>query len=382
MQKSSNLTTTSLFTPGSLPASRVEISTSAVLHNLALFKQFVGNGLVAPVIKSNAYGHGMHAIAHICEQTTDADYLCVSNIEHALALRLQGITKPIIVLYLDTLHQDLLYAAIAHSIDLMVYDVQLLGMLSTLAQRANKTANLHLKVETGLGRFGVFPHEVAPFIAALKALPMLFLRGIATHGAGATAEDPTLMLSHLQKFNAVLKELEHLALLPPLRHALSTSGTLRFDHGKQNMFRIGDGTYGIWQSDKERVLSNYPHFQLRPALQWKTIIIAFSTTSTTTHALLPVGFYDGYERRFNGSAFNHVPHVQINNHFAPVVATTMSTTTIDVSAINNLKLGDEVTLLGHHAPTDMYTLAHCLGSGNPTEIITRIAAHVPRIVVP
>lgn len=401
LQTPTNLTPSPLTsTQHELPTTRVEISASAFNANVALYKKLIGNGHLAPVIKSNAYGHGIMEIGQLCEQNSNVSWLCLTSISEALKLRAAGITKPILLLFIETFDQELLEAAALHNIDFMVYDTIVLHMLNTIGKKIGKQIFVHLKVETGLSRFGVTHKEFSTCLETLKQCPALVLRALATHCAETAAQNKEFTLKQLAAFNEFIALLTAKNIFPPLYHALNTAGTTGFEYGVQNFFRVGAGIYGLWPSaeNKAATLAQYPDFNLQSVLSWKTEVIniktvpegsfisydrTYATKRETKLALLPIGYYEGYDRRLSANGPDHAPHIEIRGKFAPVLGRVcMNVTIVDITDIEGVQLRDQATIIGTHAPADVYTLAARIGSFNPREITTRIAPHIARIVVP
>jgi len=373
-----------------MPYTWIEISKSALLHNLAQYKKYIGtHNILAPVVKANAYGHGMLQVAHICQESPDADWLCVALLSDALLLREHGITKPIFVLgYIDV---DPALAAHKH-IDLLVYDLAIAQQLNTIGNKHNCVFNIHIKIDTGLSRLGVLPHEAHTFIATIRTLPGIALRGIYSHLAESQLEDTTFTHQQLQKFDTLLMQLD----LPfALKHVANTAATMRFSRNNYNFFRVGAGTYGLWPSEtvKNITLQQDPSFTLKPVLTWKTRIMhikkvhadtsvgynrTHQTTKESTLAIVPIGYYDGYDIRYGNKGM-----VKIGNAYAPIVGRVcMNHTIIDVSNIPPVQIGDEVTLMGADEPISAPRFAQLTGNNNVREVLTNIYPHIERRIVP
>lgn len=335
----------------------VEISKSALLHNVASYKAILNpQALLAPVIKSNAYGHGILEVGSILDTSADVGYLCVVSVSEALQLRAHGITKPILVL---SIIDGNLLQAVDQNIDLVVYDLPFAQELHRIAQRLSKKARIHLKIDTGLSRLGVHHHEAEAFIQACASLRGIEIVGIFSHFAASERSD--LSFSHLQmeRFFTLTQNLEKKGVHIPLKHFASSAAITSLPESHLTFARLGISTYGLWSSveSKVRMETLYPHFFLRPVMTWKTRVIARKTIPagsyvgydctyqapvTTEIVLLPIGYYDGYDRRLSNQSF-----VKIKNQLFPVRGRiAMNLCIVDVTTCPEIMVGDEVTLLG------------------------------------
>lgn len=364
----------------------VEISTQALLHNVGQYKNIVPKGtIVAPVIKGNAYGHGLLEVATILNKTNLVDYLCVVSIAEAVFLRSQKITKPLLVLsILDASLED----AITHNIDLVLYDLKMAETLDTLAQKHKTKARVHIKIDTGLSRLGVHYTHATKFINTCLSLSNLHVLALFSHYIDAEDSEPQHCPIQQQRFNAVIKQFPNILY----KHFSCSAALSRFNTA-YNFARFGIGLYGLWPSieNKKRTLSTYPHFSLKPVLTWKTTIMAikkippqssvgynatFTTLQEIVTAVLPVGYWDGYNRKLSNQAT-----VKINNQYAPIIGRiAMNMIVVDITNLKNVKVGDTVTLLESDPKISAEKIADQCDTIN-YEITTRINPLLKRIVV-
>lgn len=378
-----------LITPPSI--SWIELSKAALEHNLKLYKSFIGNQTyLAAVVKSNAYGHGLLEIARLCQESSSVDWLCTAHLSDALILRNSGITKPLLVLtYIDV---DPTLAAL-HSIDLVVFDHATLKMLSAIGTTINKQFNVHLKIDTGMSRLGVLPHEAAEFVLYALSLPHITVVGLCTHFAESAIADFSFTLQQLDAFNTVLEELKQHAISIPIRHTAKSSAITNIPMSNYNLVRLGAGMYGLWASEftKNTAAEINPDFILQPVMTWKTKVMAlkkipagsfvgydrtYQVSVDSTIAILPMGYYEGYDRRLMNKGI-----VRINNQNARVAGRIcMNLTMVDVTHIP-VEIGDEVILLGNYEHLTAQALAEKTGALNPREITTKIYPGLARVVV-
>lgn len=374
-----------------LPLTWIEISKSALENNLRMFKSLAHNTLIAPVVKSNAYGHGLLEIARLCQESSSADWLCTASLSDAVFLRTQGIIKPILVLsYLD---EDPALA-VHYGIDVLVYDEATIKELSAIGKAIGKPVAIHIKVDTGMSRLGFFPHEIPALIAKIQQLGGLVISGIATHFSEVAQENQQYTQQQAQAFNDLLLFLKKNDFHIPIRHAANSAGAINITGPLWNFTRLGAGLYGLWPSafTQQRAQHNHTGFTLQPIMTWKTRIITmrrlpahsfvgydrtYTTTRDTTMAILPMGYFDGYNRRLT-----NLGTVMVHNKAAKVMGRVcMNLLMIDVTDIPQARVGDEVILLGNHPGLTAHDMAQLTEGRNPREVTTQLNAQIKRIIV-
>ncbi len=397
MQDLRNLHKNSFAVVDTLMASRphtwVEVSRGALEHNLRLYKQAIGkDNLLGIVVKSNAYGHGILEVSRICQESAYADWLFTATLSEALYLRNHGIIMPILVIYFI---DDAAQKAIEHDIDLMVSDKETLQDLHELGKSMGKPCKIHFKIDSGMSRFGFLPEEAVALVKYARTLSGVTVTGIYSHLAQAANADQTFSLEQQAQFYSVIDQLEREGIHIPLRHLSNSAGTTALDQKRTNMVRVGLGAYGWWpsQTNKELTQSKFPGFELKPVLTLKTKIYqirrieankcvgydrTYKTTAPTTIAVLPIGYYDGYDRRLSSKGI-----LLIRDQYAPVIGIiAMTTTLVDISHIPEARVGDEVILMGDFERITPAQVANVIGSFNAREVMTRINPLMPRIVIP
>ncbi|MFA6527322.1 MAG: alanine racemase [Candidatus Babeliales bacterium] len=372
----------------SSPASWVQIDKEALEHNIRMYKNITRHALLAPVIKSNAYGHGMELIAKICDQNPLVDMLCVVSVREALLLRREGITKPLLVI---SILDDGLEEAVAHDIDLVAYDLETITELNAIGQRLNKKAQIHLKFDTGLSRLGLHSDNLLALVEQIHSLPFITIRGIFTHFAESESDDQTFTNHQLTQFNTLLAELDAREIHIPLKHSACTAAITASTANHCTMVRLGIGLYGLWPSQENKQLTEqlYPNFSLKPAMTWKTRIIqikdipagsyigydrSHQVDRPTRLAILPVGYWDGFDRRLSNKG-----QVLINNQLAPIRGkVAMNLCIVDITGLD-VSVDHEVTLLGNHQDITADDIAGLCETIN-YEIVTRINPLLPRTI--
>ncbi|MCK5632158.1 alanine racemase [bacterium] len=369
------------------PHTWVEINKTALDHNLNQLKLIIGPNILAPVIKGNAYGHGLLEVGRVCQKNKNVEYLCVASLSDALNLRNAYITKPIVVLaYID----DNPEYAIEKNIDIVVHNEDFLQKLSNCGKKLQKNCSIHIKIDTGLCRLGITPNKAFSFIKKALTLPFITIKGISTHFAQSHKKNQLFTNKQIKIFQHLCSQLKKNDITFSYQHACNSAATLKSYASIGNFFRVGISIYGYWPSTyiQKKTIKQFPATTLVPILTWKSRIFAikkvsagtsvgydlsYTTTKKTVLAFISVGYLEGYQRAFSNKA-----SVMVNGQYAPVVGKiSMNTTTIDVSNIKNIKIGMEVSLIGNHQKIRADFLS-TFSSKNPREITTGISAQIPR----
>jgi alanine racemase len=374
---------------------RVEISRPALVHNIREFRRRIGpRKKFLAVVKANAYGHGLLEVAGLAVGA-GVDWFGVNSVDEGVALRRAGIGVPVLVLGYAPL--GALEEAVAADLRLTVYNRETVGRLAGLAGRTGKTLRVHVKLETGTWRQGVAPRDLAVFVRDIRRRPGLVVEGLSSHFANI--EDTTkhdYPRRQLEIYRAACKALEAGGPRVPLKHMSCTASTILFPEPGFNLARVGIGLYGLWPS-KETYLSclldRKDPLSLKPVLAWKARIAqikkvpagayigyggTYRTTRPTVLAVVPVGYFDGYDRGLSNAA-----HVLVKGRRAPVRGrVAMDFFMADVTDVPGVKLEDDVTLLGADGreritAEDLASLAGTISY----EILARINPLVPRVVV-
>ncbi len=364
-----------------------EIDLSAIRDNVRRMKALTGTRVMA-VVKADAYGHGAVAVSHAAAKA-GADWLGVARVEEGLALRAAGLALPILVM-VDT-PPRLAAEAVGRDLALTVFDVESAQAYAAAARAQNRTARVHVKLDTGLGRLGLLPAEARPFIEAVSRLEGLQVEGCFTHFANADSS-PSLTgrggkLSAQAQFSLFQSVLQSLPARPPLLHACNSAGALAIPEARLDLVRVGIALYGLNPSDD---VPCPPGF--RPALAWKARVMQvkalppghgvsygheYVTSEWETVAVVGVGYADGYRRVL------HLNEVLIRGQRAPVRGRVcMDQVIVGVSHIPSVRAGDEVTLIGEQGGARLTAdeLARKWGTIN-YEVTCGITARVPRIFV-
>jgi len=338
---------------------------------------------ILSMVKANAYGHGAPAVARaLVEEGSDA--LGVATLEEGVELRQAGIHTPILVVagtYVEQLDQFF-----ENNLTPVVHDLESLRRLESAVQARGATLNVHLKIDTGMGRIGFLAAEIDSWIAELNKLRALEIEGVFSHFS--TAEDVAgdFTRAQLVTFSNLVQRLRAEGIAPPLVHLANSAATITLPAAYFDMVRPGIMLYGIYPS---AAMTN--QIELKPVLSWQTRIVqlkkvpastsisygqTFVTERESLIATLPVGYADGYSRLLSnrGAAL-------VRGRRAPVAGRVcMDLTMLDVTAIANVQQGDEVVLLGRQGDAEISADEMAAWANTISyEVLTSIAARVPRI---
>jgi alanine racemase len=369
----------------------VEIDAARLRANVDALRAITAPGTtVMVVVKSNAYGHGLDAVAPVVAER--ADWLGVNSIDEALAITRLGIQKPIAILGHTPLDQ--LELTVQNRYRQVLYRLDVAKILSRAAQKFGTTARVHLKIETGTNRQGIAPADLQPFLEEIRGLPGLEVEGAYTHFANIEDTlDPSFAQSQLRRFQAAVATLERAGMRPPQLHTSATAGSLLYPEMNFTMVRLGIGTYGVWPSRETQLAARERgrHLALQPVLQWRTRVVQVKEVTAGDYVgygltyrasrpmklvVLPIGYYDGYDRRLSNSG-----RALVNGQPAPVVGrVAMNMTVLDVSDIG-AQMDDEVTLIGRQGGAEIRAeeLAEKIGT-IAYEVLARINPLIPRVV--
>jgi len=363
----------------------VEVDLEAVAFNVQQIKEIVGPEVqVLAVLKADAYGHGAVTVARTA-LNNGASFCGVASVNEAIRMRQSGVDAPILVLGYTPAW--LAKQALLHDVTLTLYDADVARAYSRAAADLRRTARVHLKVDTGMGRLGLLPDQFVPFVQEIRDLPGLDLEGIFTHFSVADDGNLDYTRWQLDRFLKVLDQSAGIGIDFRLVHCANSAALLRLPEARFNMVRLGLAMYGLQPS---------PHVQLpdgfRPALAWKTTIAqvktlppgsfvsygnTYQTQGEETIAVIPVGYADGFRR-----APTRWQSVLVRGQRAPIVGRVcMDQTMIDISHIPNVRVGDEVVLIGKQGNDAISAeeVADWLGTVN-YEVVSEILARVPRVV--
>jgi alanine racemase len=334
-----------------------EIDLDAIAHNARELKQLVGEKTeLMAVVKANAYGHGAVPVAEAALEN-GASRLAVHRALEGVQLRQAGITAPVLIMGYTLPAQA--GTIVRWDLTPTVNTLEQAQALSAAALHQEKVLPIHVKIDTGLGRFGLLPDEAVDFVQAISELPGLFLESIYTHFAMADASDKSYTLQQFEIYLGVVRRLEEVGFAIPIKHVAGSAATLDLPEMHLDMVRCGITLYGLRPSDEVE-----PTIPLRPAMALKSRVarvrtlpagssISYGCTYTTSEptrvALVPVGYGDGYHRLISNKG-----QVLIRGQRAPIVGRVcMDQFVVKVSNIPNVQQDDEVVLLGRQGDDEI-----------------------------
>jgi alanine racemase len=369
---------------GVLRPTIVEVDLARLTVNFRAIQAAVAPAAVMPILKANAYGHGLVAVArHLVG--IGATSLGVAFLEEAVALREAGVAVPILVM--GGIFGDQIPVFLRHGLTLTASSVDKLRHIDETAAALGVTARVHLKIDTGMERIGVHYYNAHTLLERAADCRACVVEGIYSHFANGDAADLTSARLQLARFLEVLTWYDRHGVKPPVRHMANSGAVLQLPESHLDLVRPGILLYGVYPSaEAARTI------EVRPALAWKSRVVYFKvvqpghpvsygSTWQSDHPVrivtVPVGYGDGYFRALSNTA-----HVIIRGQRYPVVGRVcMDQIMVNLewgSAYN----GDEVVLIGAGGDERVTCedLAEWAGT-IPYEILTNINTRVPRVYV-
>ncbi|HDI3055969.1 TPA: alanine racemase [Clostridium botulinum] len=362
-----------------------EIDLDNLQHNLKQIKKICGNKEIIGVIKANAYGHGSMEIAPTLLEN-GVSRLAVAVLSEAMELRMSGVKEPIMILgYTPWALGDML---LDNDIEQSVYSYNDALELSKIAVLKRKILKIHIVVDTGMGRIGFLPtKESVEDVYKISKLPNIEIEGVFSHFSSADESDKDYTLYQMNKYNAFINKLEEKNIQVPIKHIANSAAIIDLENTHLDAVRAGIIMYGYYPSNY--VLRN--NINLKPVMSLKTSIVhikkvssgeyisygrTFKTKRESIIATLPIGYADGYNRLLSNKG-----KVIVNGKLAPVIGRVcMDQCMIDVTFIENLKVGDVVTIMGEENGVS-YTaedIASQIGTIS-YEVICNVNKRVPRV---
>ena len=380
------------------PLTWAEIDLKAYAHNIRELRRATRpQARLMAVVKANGYGHGAIEVARSA-LLNGAEYLGVARLHEAVELRKAGLAAPILIFGYSS--PDSAPTLIDNELTQTVYSPSTARALSEQAARRGKKIKVHIKVDSGMGRLGLLLEEPAAGVSrnsqpagivsdveAISRLANLEVNGIFTHFATADSADKSYANRQLKRFMEFLNRLDRAGLRPPLKHAANSAALIDLPDSHLDLVRPGIATYGLYPSDEV----NQRGVDLKPVMALKSRIIhlkkvpagfhisygiTYRTQKPTTIATIPIGYADGYNRLLSSRGY-----MVVHGQRVPVVGRVcMDLTMLDVSALKDVQLEDEVVAFGQQgeAAVTADELASKLNTIN-YEIVTSITGRVPRV---
>ena len=365
-----------------------EIDTNALVHNLNIFKNKLGDKMLMAVVKANAYGHSAKDLCPILEQN-GADWFAVSNIDEAIALRDFGIKKPILILGYTPV--DMVRDIEKYDLVQCVYSLEYAEKLSALCEFYGIEIRAHIKLDTGMSRLGLDCRsaELSGLSDAIKAAGFdgIKCEGIFTHFAVADRNkenDDNFTNEQYERFIKACDKFKENGFCDLILHCCNSAGAINDDDKHLSMARIGISLYGLAPSSDMEITDD-----LIPVLTVKSVVsmvkeigvgdtVSYGRTFKADRpmkiATITAGYADGYPRLLSNQGY-----VYINGQRADIIGRVcMDQMCVDVTDLENVKMGDEVLLFGKDLKVD--ALADLCGTIN-YEIVCGISPRVPRVIL-
>ncbi len=370
---------------GLMRPTQVIVDLDRLAANFRAIRAQVAPAKVMPILKANAYGHGLVRVAQWMEHL-GADYLGVAVLEEGILLRKAGVRAPILVL--GGIWGSQIPLFLEHDLTLTASSIEKLEAIDQAAEAMGVRARVHLKIDTGMERIGVHYYSAEGFLEAALRCRHVDVEGIFSHFANADAADLTSAHLQLERFQEVLAFYEKRSLPPPrLRHMANSAAILRLPEAYFDLVRPGILLYGVYPSDE------VPHtVAVQPALTWRSRVVYFKVIQPghpvsygwtwqsdrmTRAVTVPVGYGDGYFRAMSAKA-----QVIIRGKRYPVIGRICMDQMVVNIGWDSAYNGDPVTLIGEDDEERITVEDLAAWAGTiPYEVLTNINTRVPRVYV-
>ena len=368
-----------------------EVSLENIRHNFRTVQRHIGHKVsICAVVKADAYGHGAVECASALEED-GAGWLGVTSLDEAIPLREAGIQARILLMtgFWRGEEDEIGRLGLTPTI----WESWQMELLERAASELGAKLAVHLKVDTGMGRLGVAPEDLAHLCSALKCSRHLILEGISTHLASSEILDAPSVGEQLKRFEEARFILRKEGFKPSLIHAANTGAIISRPEALHNMVRPGIALYGYhlpFERAGREVSGSKLRLPIKPVLTWKTRLLSlrdvranqalgyggtYVTKAPARIAVLPVGYADGLNRALSSRG-----RVIVREHYAPIVGRiSMDLMLADVTGLPGVAVGDEVILLGSLDGLSVDAREHAsLADTNVYEILCGISKRVPR----
>lgn len=359
---------------------RVIIFRDNLIYNLRQFKRQSKNLQVAPVLKSNAYGHGILEAAKILKNE-NIPFFCLDSLFEARQIRHAGIKNKILII--GFVRQNEILKNSEKNISFAVIS---LDQLRNIAENSNVRIKIHLKIDTGMHRQGIPISDIPEAINLIKENRNIILEGVMSHLADSDNFQSDFTLEQIKNWNQSVKEFQRNFSRIDYFHLSATAGLSYREKIDANVMRLGLGLYGINSSPNIKL-------DLKPVLEMRTVIssikeidpgdyVGYNATFKANRrmkiATVPVGYNEGMDRRLSNCGF-----VIVKNKKCPIIGrVSMNISVADVSRIENLKIEDEAIIISSdkNNPNSVESIAK-LCHTIPYEILVHISSQLRREVV-
>lgn len=378
--------------------SYIELSREAYEHNLRFLRGLIKKGTrFSSVVKGNAYGHGIDAFVPMAE-SLGVDHFSVYSADEAREVFQAIKSERTELMIMGYISNESLEWAITNDISFFVFEFDRIKAAAETAERLKKKAKIHIELETGMNRTGFDHEEVSRLIPFIKKYQdHLIIEGLCTHYAGAESIANYLRVEEQKKnFNQMAQLLVDNGIEPKMRHTCCSAASIRLPDMHEDMVRIGILQYGFWPS--REIFIEYLKGKedktepLRRLIAWKSTImsvkhvemgefVGYGTTYLAQRdmkiAIVPIGYSHGFSRSLSNTG-----RVLIGGFRVSVIGmVNMNNLAIDVSELENVKKGDEVTLIGKSGDVEISVASFGeLSDQLNYELLTRLPTKIPRII--
>lgn len=367
----------------------IQIDKAALINNYRYFQKAKPHAEICPVLKSNAYGHGLQLVGKFVDQKIRPPFLIVDSLYEAYELEKTGVKTPILIIGY-TLPENFRVFKRLKKFVFPVYDRE----TATALNRHQPGARVHLKIDSGMNRLGI-PLEQAPeFAEFLKKQNRLHVEGIYSHLAQASNPDNyEYTQMQARKFKEAITVFEKAGFNFKWKHLSATGGSLEIDDPEFNLVRIGAGFYGFSPYRQGTNLEKKLADNLRLALRYQTHLVqikeidpgaqvsyggTFTAPERMTIGILPLGYYDGLDRRLSNRGV-----VTVGNKYCPIIGKVcMNLTVIDLRGVKNPRVGQEITVFENNskAPNSLPRIARDIKSV-PYNLYVNLSETTRRVMI-
>lgn len=362
------------------PAVEILVYKENLLYNLNEYKQRYPKLSFAPVLKSNAYGHGLVQVARILDKEQIA-FLVVDSLFEAMTLRHEGIKSQILVIGY-TSAENISNSKISN----VAFTIISLEQLKEINNSLKKEKKFHLKIDTGMHRQGIMSEELSEVMKIIQKNRFIDLEGVCSHLADADGDQEDFTNSQIEKWQKNVDIIKQNFQNIKFFHLTATAGLAYADKIQTNVARLGLGLYGINSSPSVKL-------NLKPALEMRSIVssiktikegdcvgynVIYKADKITRVATVPVGYFEGVDRRLS-----NLGYFKFGNQNCQIVGrVSMNITSVDVTMAPEMKMGSRITVIGinqqdENSVENIAKLVHTI----PYEILVHIPQHLKRSVV-
>lgn len=369
--------------------SYIKIDLNRLENNYKEIRRMSKETKIGAVLKANGYGLGAVTLAKELEKL-GVDYICVSSLNEAMELRSEYIYKPILVL--GYVKEDMFDILVQNRIDTAIYSYEQCEKLNQAAKKLNSYVDIHIKIDTGMGRIGFLVDEknidnTLEEIIKINDLSNIRLKGIFSHLSDADGYDKGFTNKQYNKFNKLINLLNEQNINIPLKHIANDAGSIVYDYN-MDMVRMGIGIYGYYSANVVKrasninieeiasfftTVSNVKYLEKNETIGYNR---TFITDKKTKIATIAIGYADGYPLQLSNEGY-----VLIRGQKAKILGKVcMDQTMVDVSDIDDVKIGDSVLLYGYD--NNNYLPIYDVAEKSGTiiyDLICRLSMRVPRI---